>query len=73
MFFFLIIGTRFITWGAGQAQQAMRCGNCGTVGNFQARSGMRFITLFFFVPIIPISGVKSLLQCPTCGTRYQSN
>ena len=69
---FFIIGTRFFTWGSGQTPQAMRCGKCGTVSNFITKSGMRFITVFFIVPVIPISGVKNLLQCPTCGTRYQA-
>lgn len=68
--FFVIIGTRFFTWGSGQTAQSMRCGKCGTVTNFLTKSGMRFITIFFIVPVIPISGVKNLLQCPTCGTRY---
>ncbi len=69
---FLIIGTRFFTWGSGQTENQMRCGRCGTVAHFLTKSGMRFITVFFIVPVIPISGVKNLLQCPTCGTRYQS-
>jgi hypothetical protein len=73
MFFFVIIGTRVFTWGSGQTPQPMRCGNCGTVTQFQTKSGMRFITVFFIVPVIPISGVKSLLQCPACGTRYQAS
>ncbi|HKS28000.1 MAG TPA: hypothetical protein VJS44_09280 [Pyrinomonadaceae bacterium] len=73
MFFFLIIGMRFITWGSGQTPHAMRCGNCDTAAPFITKSGMRFITLFFFVPVIPLSGVKSLLQCPACGTRYQAD
>jgi hypothetical protein len=72
MLFFFIIGTHFFTWGSGQSPQQMRCGKCGTVGNFITRNGMQFITLFFIVPVIPISGVKHMLQCPTCGTRYQA-
>ena len=72
MFFFFIIGTHFFTWGSGQSPQQMRCGRCGTVGNFVTKSGMRFITLFFVIPVIPISGVKNMLQCQTCGTRYQA-
>jgi uncharacterized Zn-finger protein len=32
---------------------------------------MRFIT-FFFIPVIPASGKKQLLECPTCGTRFQA-
>lgn len=72
MFFIFIIGTRFFSWGSGQTGQAMRCANCGTAGQFITKRGMNFITLFFIVPVIPISGVKNLLQCPTCGTRYQA-
>lgn len=70
--FFLIIGTRFFTWGSGQTPQPMRCSNCGTVTPFQTKSGMRVITVFFFIPIIPLSGVRSMLQCPVCKTRYQA-
>ena len=71
MFFFFIIGTRFFSWGARPAPQPTSCGQCGVVANFTVKKGMRFITLFFIIPVIPISGVKELLQCPTCGTRYQ--
>jgi hypothetical protein len=70
--FFFIIGTRFFTWGSTPAAEAMRCGQCGTVGQFIAKKGMNFITLFFIIPVIPISGVKDLMQCPTCKTRYQT-
>jgi hypothetical protein len=72
MFFFFIIGTHFFSWGSETATQQIRCGKCGTVGNFTRKQGMRFITLFFIIPIIPISGVKNLLQCPTCRTKYQA-
>ena len=71
MMFFFIIGSRFFSWGSEKAPDVMRCGQCGTVANFAVKKGMRFITLFFIIPIIPISGVKELMQCPTCGARYQ--
>jgi hypothetical protein len=32
---------------------------------------MRFLTLFFFIPVIPISGKKLLVECPRCKTRYE--
>ena len=67
----LIIGMRFVTWGSAGSGRRMHCGNCVTVGEFIDRKGMRFITLFF-IPVIPISGTKHLLQCPTCGTRYRA-
>ena len=72
MFFFFIVGTKFFTWGSERAPQPSRCGQCGTVTNFIIKKGMRFITAFFIIPLIPISGVKQLMQCPTCGTRYQT-
>src|SRR5436190_17362749 len=70
--FFFIIGTHFFSWGSERAEQ-MRCGKCGTVATFIKKEGMRFITLFFIIPVIPISGVTHLLQCPACGTKYQTN
>lgn len=70
MFFIFIIGTRFFTWGSEGAGQLVRCSQCGTVGNFVSKKGMSFITLFFIVPVLPISGLKSILQCRTCGARY---
>lgn len=70
--FFFIIGTRFCTWGSQPVPEQMRCGNCGTVGAFTRKQGMRFITLFF-IPVIPISGVTHLLQCPVCRTKYRAN
>lgn len=69
---FFIIGTHFFVWGSGQAAQQMRCGKCGTVAHFVLRKGMRFITIFFVIPVIPISGVRQIAQCPTCGTRYRA-
>ena len=72
MFFFFIVGTKFLTWGSERAPQPSRRGQCGTVTNFIIKKGMRFITAFFIVPLIPISGVKQLVQCPACGTRYQT-
>ena len=71
MFFIFIVGTRFVTWGSEPTGQTMRCGNCGTVGEFTKKTGMRFVTLFF-IPVIPAGGKKQLLQCPTCGTRYHA-
>ena len=68
---FFIIGMRFVTWGSSGSGRQMRCGQCNTVGEFVDKKGMRFITLFF-IPVIPISGTKHLLQCPTCGTRYHA-
>jgi ribosomal protein S27AE len=68
----LIIGVKFFTWGSARSTQQMQCGKCGVVANFIIKKGMRFITIFFVIPVCPISGVKHLAQCPNCGTRYQA-
>lgn len=67
----LIIGVRFFTWGADRTDQLMHCGQCGATATFLVKQGMRFITLFFIIPVIPISGISHILQCPNCRTRYQ--
>jgi uncharacterized Zn finger protein len=69
----IIIGTHFFAWGSALTEQMIRCGQCGTVAAFIKKKGMRFITLFFIIPIFPISGMQHMVQCPNCGTRYQAN
>jgi zinc-ribbon family len=69
---FFIIGTHFFVWGSGLTAQQMRCGQCGTVAHFALKKGMRFITIFFVIPIIPISGIQHIAQCPNCKARYQA-
>jgi hypothetical protein len=68
----IIIGVRFFTWGSAMTDRAMHCGQCGTIAPFVLKRGMRFITVFFVIPVIPISGVKHIVQCPGCRTRYQA-
>ncbi len=72
MFFFFIIGTRFMVWGSEQTPRPIHCGRCGAVTPFTIKRGMQFITLFFIVPVIPLSGVKHIVQCPNCRARYQA-
>jgi hypothetical protein len=69
---FLIIGTRFFTWGSGKTADMIRCSQCGTVTQFTEKTGMRFLTLFFLVPTIPLSGTKKLIECPNCKARFQT-
>ena len=67
---FLIIGARFFAWGSQRTPHQMRCGHCNTVTDFIEKKGMRFLTVFFIIPVLPLSGVKELLQCPNCGTKF---
>jgi hypothetical protein len=70
---FIIIGVDFLTWGSETAPQAMQCTNCGTIAHFIMKKGMRFVTIFFVIPVFPVSGVQKLLECPNCKTRYQQD
>ena len=67
----LIIGIHFFTWGSERTDGPLNCGRCGAVMPFIIKKGMRFITLFFVIPVIPISGVQHILECPNCKTRFQ--
>ncbi len=69
----LIIGLKFFSWIVGQTEEAMHCSQCGFSGNFNRRKGMRFITLFFIIPTIPVSGFSHITECTSCKTRYQEN
>jgi len=66
----LIIGIRLFFWGSELTTQPMRCGKCGYAGPFSLKKGMRFITVFFVIPVIPISGVMRVSECQQCKTRY---
>lgn len=66
----LIIGIRLFFWGSELTPQAMHCGRCGYAGPFALKTGMRFITLFFVIPVIPVSGVMKVAECQQCKTRY---
>jgi Zn ribbon nucleic-acid-binding protein len=66
----LIVGIKVFFWGSESMPEIMRCGTCGFAGHFLRKSGMRFITLFFVLPVIPISGLMHAAQCPQCKTRY---
>ena len=69
---FLIIGTKFFAWGSAKTAETIRCSQCGMLAQFTEKTGMRFITLFFLVPTIPISGKKRMIECPNCKTRFET-
>ncbi len=69
----IIIGTKFFAWGSALSQRIWNCSKCGFQGQFIEKKGMNFITLYIVIPLIPISGVKHLAECPKCKTRYENN
>ena len=68
---FIIIGTRLFTWGSAMTPEAVRCGSCGAFIQFIEKTAMRFLTIFFIIPVIPISGKKRIIECPRCKTRFE--
>lgn len=67
----LIIGTRFFAWGSDKEDGQHHCSRCGFQGAFIKKSGMRFLTVFFVIPVCPLSGVRHMIECPGCKTRYE--
>ena len=68
----LIIGWKFFAWGSTPTPEPMHCSTCGTIAPFIQKTAMRFVTLFFIIPVIPISGKMHLIECPKCKTRYET-
>lgn len=69
----IIFGTKFWAWGSALTQQMWHCANCGYQGQFIQKKGMTFLTFYWIIPVIPVSGVRSMAQCPKCKTRYEDN
>jgi hypothetical protein len=69
---FIIIGTKLFAWGSQMTPRAYQCSHCGNFGPFIEKTEMRFVTLFFFIPIVPISGKKQVFECPSCKTRFEN-
>ena len=69
----IVFGIKFWAWGSALTQRIWKCGKCGYEGQFVQKNGMRFITFYWVIPTIPVSGVTKLVQCPKCKTRYQDN
>lgn len=67
----LIIGTKLFAWGSQLTPQPFHCSGCGTLTPFIEKTAMRFVTLFFFIPVIPISGKMHMIECPRCKTRFE--
>ncbi len=66
----LIIGIKVFFWGSELMAESLRCGTCGNVAQFIRKTGMRFLTFFFIIPTIPLSGKMHVIECPRCKTRY---
>lgn len=69
---FFIIGTKFFAWGSAKTPEMIRCSQCGALAQFTEKTGMRFISLFFIIPTIPISGKSKMIECPNCKARFQT-
>lgn len=67
---FLIFGVKFLSWGSDLTVQPMRCGECNVVAPFKIQKGMRFLTLFFVIPTIPLSGLRNMVKCQNCGAKF---
>ena len=71
--FFLLIGNRYITKGVGTTDEVIQCPSCGTTGRFERKSGRQYLTLFFLVPVFPLGGQQTFVECPACKARLKGS
>jgi len=64
----LVFGTRTIRWGHDRTGYLRSCPHCGFYGYFLRKKTIRALTLFFVIPIIPLSGITIVDTCPQCHT-----
>ena len=69
---FIIIGTKLFAWGSTMSPQPLHCSACGAFTQFIEKTAMRFVTLFFFIPLFPISGKLQMIECPRCKSRFEA-
>ncbi len=67
----LIWGWKVFAWGSNLTPETLRCGTCGMSAQFIEKTAMRFFTIFFIIPLIPLSGKMRLIECQKCKTRYE--
>lgn len=47
----------------------MQCPHCGLTTTFARKTRMHFFTIFF-VPLFPVSGARTVLECQNCHAKY---
>ena len=57
-------------WGSQFTPNSIKCGKCGFVGAFIQKQGMRIFTLYWIIPLVPVSGIIKLRECPNCHTKF---
>jgi hypothetical protein len=72
MMFFLLVGNRYRTSHEGTTDETIRCPSCGATGRFERKSGRQYLTLFFLVPVLPLGGRQTFVECPNCHARFDA-
>ncbi len=70
----LLFGMKTFRWGSGRSDSVRTCPsscpNCSFYGYVERKKTIRAVTLFFVIPILPLSGVKTVNICPNCHVEY---
>lgn len=69
----IIFGTKFFAWGSLLTANVWHCSKCGHQGQFIQKKGMNFFTLYWIIPVFPISKIKEMVQCPNCKAKYEND
>ena len=68
----IVFGIKFWAWGSQLTQQVWRCAKCGYNGQFIQKKGMKFITLYWIIPTIPVSGISEIGAVPAVQNALRS-
>ena len=64
----ILIGT--MDWASTRLKGVFDCPNCSSAQNFRLRASRPFLTLYF-IPFIPIGGVREYVQCMSCKNAFE--
>jgi tellurite resistance protein len=68
--FFIIFGTRGITYSAGKGE--FHCPGCDALRPYDKKRVRRFFTLYF-IPIIPLDVLGEYVECQHCKDTYKTD
>ena len=66
----LVFGIKTFRWGSDQTDYLRTCPQCGFYGYFVRKKAIRAVTLFFVIPVFPLSGITTVDVCPQCNTPF---
>jgi transposase len=65
----IFFGTRQVVRDDERPSAMQQCPRCGQYAQFKSRSSRTYFHIFW-IPLLPIGGVQSLIECQNCHARF---